>query len=293
MAKNDFNLKSSFKVPSVKAPSFNSGGGNQFENKLMALMALQARGQAGQQQTGGDEVITGRRDPFSGTVAQTQAGQDFSVTETLRKKASEDALKLQQALPILDDLERSYEDAYKKYSGATGGIQGGLGAGQAYLQGVILRQNPALRNFIDKVGQYEAPLVKLTGDVGNFSASERESASKGVPRVTPNSDFNRLFLPDDVEFGRSKIQALKQLYGSKYAEAKQVADTGQLSPGYSEWAGHLNSVAPSAPQDSAVNAQANNSNVEQERQYAMEAIKRGAPEAKVRDRFRANTGQEL
>jgi len=33
--------------------------------------------------------------------------------------------------------------------------------------------------------------------------------------------------------------------------------------------------------------------IEQERQMALDAIKRGAPEAKVRDRFRANTGQEL
>lgn len=297
MGKNDFKLSSNFKVPQSKAPNMKSGG-NQFENKLMALMALQARGQAGQQQTGPGEVITGRRDPFSGTVAQTQEGQDFSVSESLRKKASEDALKLQQALPILDDLEKSYEDAYKTYSGATGGIQGGIGAGKEWLQGVILRQNPALRNFIDKVGQYEAPLVKLTGDVGNFSASERESASKGVPRVTPNSDFNRLFLPDDIEFGRSKIASLKNLYGSKYAEAKQVADTGQLSPGYQEWAGHLNnamSTSPSSPVPGMPGnkPQQNNMNVDQERQMALDAIKRGAPEDKVRDRFRANTGQDL
>ena len=148
---------------------------------------------------------------------------------------SEDALKLQQAIPILEDLDQSYNKAYASYKGPQSGLPGGVGSGKEFLTGVIGRQNPDLRNFIDKVGQYEAPLVKLTGDVGNFSASERESASKAVPRVTPNSDWTRLFLPDDVEFGKSKIQSLKQLYARKYVEAKKVAETGLLSEGYSDW----------------------------------------------------------
>lgn len=221
----------------LKTPGASSGGGG---NTLLAYMLAQQKGQGLEQQLGG-AVPTGGVDPSTGARFETKAGQDLDVAGALRKKASEDALKLQQAIPILEDLEKSYDKAYMTYEGSKSGLQGGVGAGQEFFNGVILRQNPALREFIDKSGQYEAPLVKLTGDVGNFSASERESASQAVPRVAPNSDWKRLFLPDDVEFGKSKIQSLKRLYASKYQEAKTVAETGQLSNGYSEWAKGLNS----------------------------------------------------
>lgn len=215
---------------SLKAPGGSKGG-----NSLMAYMIAQQKGQGLEQQLGDQSVATGGVDPSTGARFETKAGQDMDVMGNLRKKAADDALKLQQAIPILDDLEKSYDAAYNSYNGATAGIQGGIGAGKEYFTGILMRQNPELRNFLDKSGQYEAPLVKLTGDVGNFSASERSSASKGIPRVTPNTDISRLFLPDDVEFGKKKIQSLKQLYASKYQEAKQVADTGQLSGGYSDW----------------------------------------------------------
>lgn len=216
---------------SLRAPSSSRGSGN----SLLAYMIAQQKGQGLEQQLGAEAIPTGGVDPSTGARFETQAGQNMDVQGTLRKKASEDALKLQQAIPILDDLEKSYDEAYKSYEGATGGIAGGLGAGKEYFTGILMRQNPALRTFFDKAGQYEAPLVKLTGDVGNFSASERASASKGIPKVTPNTDISKLFLPDDVEYGKSKIQSLKQLYASKFQEAKMVAETGQLSEGYADW----------------------------------------------------------
>lgn len=222
----------------LKAPGQNRGGGN----SLLGYMIAQQKGQGMEQQLGQGAVATGGVDPSTGARFETQAGQDMDVRSTLRKKASEDALKLQQAIPILDDLEKSYDKAYLTYEGSKGGLTGAIGAGQEFFNGVILRNNPSLREFIDKSGQYEAPLVKLTGDVGNFSASERASASQAVPKVSPNTDWKRLFLPDDVEFGKSKIQSLKRLYASKYLEAKQVADTGQLSEGYSDWMKTLQST---------------------------------------------------
>lgn len=215
----------------LKAPSSSSGGGN----SLLAYMIAQHKGQGLGQQMGQDAVATGGVDPSTGARFETQAGQDMDVRSALRKKASEDALKLQQAIPILEDLDQSYNKAYESYHGATSGISGAIGAGQEFFNGVIMRNNPNLRNFIDKAGQYEAPLVKLTGDVGNFSASERQSASQAVPRVGPNPDWKRLFLPDDVNYGKSKIQSLKELYAKKYMEAKTVAETGQLSEGYADW----------------------------------------------------------
>lgn len=198
-------------------------------------MISQQKGLGLKNQLGDSAVATGGVDRSTGTNFQTQQGQDFDVATSLRKKASEDALKLQQALPILDDLEKSYVEAYQNMEGDRAGIPGAVNATKEYGIGVLLRKNKSLRNFIDKVNQYEAPLIKLSGDVGNFSGSERESARAGVPKPTPNLDVNRLFMPDDPEFGLSKIQSLKQLYYSKYQEALDVSQTGQLSPGYSDW----------------------------------------------------------
>ena len=198
------------------------------------LEMLQGRQREGQK-LAPDEVVTGRHDLLTGATTRTSAGSNIEVNESLRKKASDDALKLQQSLPILDDLEKSYLQAYQNYHGSRQGLSGGVGATGEFVTGVLGRQNPALRQFIDKSSQYEVPLVKLTGDVGNISASERSSIRAGIPKASPNIDWTRLFLPDDPEYGLSKIEGLKKMFASKYEEALNVSKTGQLSEGYKNW----------------------------------------------------------
>lgn len=243
-----YNMTSKSKVKFGTPKNSFDGGGMSGQNQLLAYMISQQKGQGLQQQLGKDAVMTGGVDRSTGGAFQTQAGQDMDVSTSLRKKASEDTLKLQQALPILDDLEKSYIEAYQGMQGERSGITGAMNATKEYGMGVLLRQNQSLRNFIDKVNQYEAPLIKLSGDVGNFSGSERESARAGVPKATPNLDINRMFMPDDPEFGLTKIQSLKKLYASKYQEAYNVAETGQLSPGYADWAKTIFSQSGGAAQ---------------------------------------------
>ena len=268
----------------MKPPQFKSKS-NQGLGSLMAYMIAQKKGEGLQQKMGEGGVLTGGIEPGTGGRYETMAGQDFDVQTTLRKKAGEDALKLQQALPMLKDLEDSYTKAYSNFNGARSGMPGALSATQEFFSGVVGRQNPALRNYIDKLGQYEASAVKLTGDVGNFSASERASATKGFPKATPNLDPSRTFMPDEVDYGMEKIQSLKKLYASKYVEALHVAKTGELTEGYKDW---LN-----ANTGGGGTGDTNNGNVEVERQKAIKAIKSGKDAKKIADIFRSRTGQEL
>jgi len=212
------------------------------------IIAIQQRGEAAQEVTPPGSVTSSIRNPFTGETIQTQAGMDYAVKEKLRMKASEDTFKLAKSLPILDDLENSYVDAYKGYQGPVSGLAGGRGALKEYTTGVLGRRNLPLRTFIDKLTQYEAPLIQLTGDVGNFSGSERQSIRAGFPKPSPNLDISRLFLPDDPEFGLNKIRSLKRIYGDKYKESLKVSQTGELSAGYLDWANQQDSSF-SSPQD--------------------------------------------
>ena len=218
-----------------KFSEFDSGGGDSGLATLIGYILGQNKSQELKGELGSGAIPVGGTSQ-AGVQYKTQQGENLEVSTKLRQKASEDAAKLQKSLPILDDIERSYMEAYKNYSGATSGLKGGLGAAGEYATGVVGRQNPSLRIFMDKLSQYEAPLIQLTGDVGNFSGSERQSIRAGFPKVTPNLDISRLFLPDDPEYGLRKVQELKRIYGSKYAESLNVAQTGQLSSGYAEWA---------------------------------------------------------
>lgn len=240
----------------VSAPKM-GGGSSAGLGTLLAYMVSQQKGKGLKQELGPSATATRATDPSTGVTYETPEGQAMDVRTALMKKASDDVLKLESALPILQDLEKSYDLAYQDYSGDTGGMSGAFGALKEYGSGILMRKNANLRSFLDKAGQYEAPLVKMTGDVGNFSAVERESASKGVPKVTPNMDINKLFMPDDVEFGKQKIQSLKNLYASKYLEAKRVAETGEFSAGYDDWV-KSNSAYNGGGQAQATSPQASN-----------------------------------
>lgn len=217
----------------LKAPSGSSGSSG--IGSLMAYMVAQQKGKSLDEQLGSEAVATGGVDPSSGARFETPAGQDMAVMETLRKKAAQDAFDLGKTLPAIRQLKETYLSAYKNMSGPKAGIEGGFNAGREYGVGVLMRKNQDLRRYLDLVGQYEAPLIKAAGDSGNFSGSERESARKGLPKAGPNMDIQRLFMPDDPEFGLSKLDEIEKLYNSKYQEALKVAETGEMSSGYMEY----------------------------------------------------------
>jgi len=215
----------------LKSPGSSKGGGN----SLLTYILAQKKGEGLEGQLGEDAVATGGINPATGARFETQAGQDMAVRETLRKKAAQDAFDLGKTLPTIRQLKETYTQAYSNMQGPRAGIQGGMNAGREYGIGVLMRQNEPLRRYLDLVGQYEAPLIKAAGDSGNFSGSERESARKGLPKAGPNMDMQRLFMPDDPEFGLSKLNEIEKLYTAKYNEALQVSRTGEMTPGYQDW----------------------------------------------------------
>lgn len=215
--------------------------------KMFADQMSQQKQQTMEQRGG---VLTGGN--IDGMQYQTDAGQDFTIRESIRRKAAEDALRTKTVLPLLDDLEQSYQTAYADIINS-GGIQGGLDALGAFGKGVMLRGNPTLRTLIGKLKQYRPAIVKAAGDSGNFSQTEQSAAGESLPELGPNFKLSNLFLPDDPVQGLNRIQSLKQLYQDKMNEQLHAAETGEIIGGYQEYAARNFGYAPS------VNTQPSNS----------------------------------
>ena len=172
-----------FDAPRIKSPVQKSSAYNPFSG----LGGAQIRGAAGEA-AAQNSTVTSVYNPFSGTTSKTQEGQDFEIRQHIRQKASEDALKTSQVLPLLDDLEQNYREAYGNMIGASG-VGGGLQAAKEYGSGVMLRNNQALRTLDGKLKAYRPALVRAAGDSGNFSIVEQQAASEGLPKLAPNLFF--------------------------------------------------------------------------------------------------------
>lgn len=214
--------------------------------------------------------------------------QDFEIKSHLRKKASEDAIKTSSVLPLLDDLENSYREAYADIIGQEG-LKGGVAAAKEYGIGVLLRKNRALRTLQGKLKTYRPAFVRASGDSGNFSVVEQEAAGEGLPKLTPNWDINNLFLPDDPVQGLARIQGMRDLYKKKYDEQVRVANTGEYAG-----TGYESNLQKKNDWITPKNSQGPDMDIDFLRQQAIDSIKsgKGSPD-KVKAKFKSYTGQEL
>lgn len=158
MAKK-FELDADFKLPQVKAPTFNNSG-NQFENKLMALMALQARSQAGQQATPG-EVIVGRTDPYTGQRTVTPQAAEEEGRVILAKEKARLVPKREVLGKNLVRMKALFDQAPRPEAGL---VKRGIGS----FQNMIRQQSQSM----PQIDQYEDFKKSLAGDVANVVGGE-------------------------------------------------------------------------------------------------------------------------
>ena len=264
-----FKLKggSSFKA---SPPKFNPGGGG--SNSIQMLIA---------------------RDQMARQREQNQP--QLGASEHIMKKASEDVLKLSQSYKFIEELENDYNAAYEGKDIGTG-LQGGVGATKEYGTGVLGRQNEPLRRYVRNREASGVAIGRFSGDVGNFAWQEQLAHLKRLPLASPNLKLENLGMPDDPQFGKTLFADIKNIYAKKMVEAAEVARTGvpPNDSGYLQWLSSQNSANPTQGASPIPGMQQQGGqDFSEERQQALDAIKRGAPEAKVRDVFRSRTGQEL
>lgn len=253
------------KTGSSAVPKFGGSSGNALQNMMMAQIMLPEKQ--------GIEA--------QGAAQKQQATQPIEVeTDTqkaIRRKASEDALKIGSILPVLKELKERIRIAYsnmKSAGNSTTGIEGGVNATKEYFTGVVGRKNPELRSLIGQMNLYRPQVIRAAGDSGNFSVVEQVWAGKAFPKFGPNWELDQAFMADDPNMSEQRVQDLHDLFNKKYMEAVRVAETGEFKDtGYEKNPKFLKTI--------------------DHRKLATEAIQKGADAKKVAAMFKQETGEDL
>jgi len=210
--------------------------------QLMAYMMAQSQGQAQEQAMPGAIPIRGTS-KVTGVTSVTPEEQNLAVSESLRKKASDDALAIGNVLPMFQELSDLYSRATSQVTPSEG-LKGGAAMLKEYGTGVVGRGNEDLRKYEDTLKLYQPKIRRIMGDVGNQTIQEQMWSGKAFPIITPNTDISRAFMPDDPNYGSNKMKNIMNLLGKAYEESKRVAETGELSPGYSNFSKQSTSPLP-------------------------------------------------
>jgi len=275
------------KVKEIKLKA--GGGGSSRSNPLMALMALQARGQAGQNP---NEVVTGRTDPFTGEKTETPESVEFRryTVDEIRNLGMSESFKAHSDYinNLIDNDPDTFSKAFAKATVnvpllTTGQSKGNiLGFPTTMGDEVAINLNRSLADMSDR-------LVRLRSGA-QINHQEYDRLTSLLP------SFKDLTVPID-ETGTVKFPTIKkalQDFNTELGRVKQRA----LFGGYykpEEWeeveqTGSGLGVGSIIPGQQAVGPQGG---FDDERKKAILAIQKGAPESKVRDLFRSRTGQEL
>lgn len=281
MAKSKFDFDSSFKLPPSKAPSFKSGSGQ--GNFIERLMYAQSKGmmdaQMKQQERGniGQDIETVKQQ-FGGKVPPGTKLNVGGVSAPLNRELTEGESKSVAASRVYPQVKNKVQELIR--GGVLNSKNGLFNTGSFPNADRTVRQISAQQKS-PLTTAYDPDLQMLQSKMAKLKELMFE---RGGTALTPTEEsiLGSAFVLE----GKSDEQILEDI---------SLADTLVEEKAKLALGGANAAMSPIPGMNLQLGSQQNGGgvNVEQERQYAMEAIKRGAPEAKVRDRFRANTGQEL
>ena len=273
-----------FKASPIRS-SRRSGGGSG-ANTLLAYMMAQKKGQQLQEQLGPGAVVIRGTHP-SGATFETPEGQAMNIETAGRQKAVTDATTaiggFQRLLPVIDEFESDFNRLFPNAKSQSG-MGGRLTTAKEVFNAKNLQNDPTFAAALDQLEGKRALITKGLGEVGNLAEQEQAIAMQNLPKFKPGG-IGSFFLPDAPATGAVKLERFRNFVNSQISKNMSIIESGGQfnaspipgSPGYQQ------------PQQQ----QSNDGGLNQERQTALNAINAGAPEDKVRQRFRARTGVDL
>lgn len=273
-------MGSQFKLSSGKGgfkastPKTSFGGGNSMQNQLMAYMLSQQKSQnAGQTVEGAMNSFQGQ--PPAGSKLSSSGGVEVPLNRELSAEELAAITAERVFNPTAEEIKKLTEDGVFDAT-MTKGIPLVENIERTYRQWSAGQPNALLTSLDPKLQEVQ----------GKISSIRRYVFGEGGKQLTPYEAgiVNALIKPtgkSDEQYVTDLDEALRLIN-----EKSNLAKGGSLAP-------PLGSPIPGMSGSKPQQAQNQNSGFEQERQQAIQAIQKGAPEAKVRDVFRSRTGQEL